>query len=983
MNGTARNPFPGIRPFKKGDAEFFFGRDEHTYQLLRALRLNRFVAVLGSSGTGKSSLVRAGVLPPLEAGYMVPESGHWRIVTMRPGKKNHTANLAIELCTSDGWVPGADSDDINKALSLGGRGLIDVARSAYTDPDTRFLLLVDQFEEIFDFLGDPRDFEASDEAKAFIRLLLEAAADDTIPIYVVITMRSEFIGHCAAITNLTRTINDNLYLVPALDRTQLREVIEGPLRDPENPDKDISDIIEPGLVNMIINDTMRSSDKLPLLAHALNGLWKEWHNRVVNPPEGEPPAEGITHEHYRKIGGVANSLAVHLEKIFDEDLGTKQKEVAEHLFRHLAYTGPDGNRVRRPTTLKEVTESLVQVGIDGVSNRAAAEKELVAVIEVFEGDPDDAAAQGRSFLTRDKYRIAGRVEIDVAHETMFKQWPRLEEWLDLESHDVQLYEELKRATKAWEESGEDRGKVESGPRVVSWVDWRKYRAASGTALAGKALPEAVVDFLDECVAEARRARWLRRVPVYAVVLAVVVASLSLAFSQSRIATTQALAAERQQQSRDSIQALLEQARQDGELRDSINVSLTVQQELNESANIALTRSQNSLRATVGALESTVEEANRQTRAADAGRLALIAGDSIGVDHEFAYLVALAAVYIDSTSAGTVQVLREAMERSRVVRIYEKDEAPPSSSAQSLEVLRLALRGDSVRGWLADDAIDTVRDTASNAILVIHADSVTLISDGSGDSIPHARVTSAAFGRRDPSGDLFVITGSEDGEARLWSWGDSVVFRQSLLHDNVPVRSVAASGCGGRVATGTSEGLVTVWDSWTGQELVEFEDQHGGPVNSIAFRSCSRDGFEIVTGGEDRTVRVRGWSAFRSDPEPLVLRGHKGPVVSVAVEVDGRFVASASADGTLRIWNLSDSLTAESADSLGVLLRRAATSLDSLAQANTARRPVRPLPNGECNRLNILKYTVEPELRLPHWICGAEQEPSSSGAGPPP
>ncbi len=225
------NPFPGIRPYQPDESHLFFGRDEHVHELLRTMRRNRFVAVLGNSGTGKSSIVRAGVLPPLESGFMVPEAGLWRMAIMQPGRSDPIRALADAISSDKkrGWGLGKSRDEVLRELRRGGLGLINVAQQAPVRPGSRFLILVDQFEELFGFMDAPGDFRGSDEARAFIRLLIEATTNSSLPIYVVMTMRSEFLGHCAALPGLTEIINRSLYLVPELTRDQLRQVIEGPV----------------------------------------------------------------------------------------------------------------------------------------------------------------------------------------------------------------------------------------------------------------------------------------------------------------------------------------------------------------------------------------------------------------------------------------------------------------------------------------------------------------------------------------------------------------------------------------------------------------------------------------------------------------------------------------------------------------------------------------------------------------------------------
>ena len=179
-----QNPFPGLRPYQEGDAAWFFGRGREINDLLKRLRRVRFLAVVGPSGCGKSSLIKAGVLAGLRDGYLDAE---WRIASFCPGERP-LDNLAGEL---------GDRAAVRSALDRGPMGLVEAVQEQQLSLQTNVLILVDQFEELFQFV-ERRGDAAREEAKAFLRLLLAAAASDTAPIYIVMTMRLEWLNECAA-----------------------------------------------------------------------------------------------------------------------------------------------------------------------------------------------------------------------------------------------------------------------------------------------------------------------------------------------------------------------------------------------------------------------------------------------------------------------------------------------------------------------------------------------------------------------------------------------------------------------------------------------------------------------------------------------------------------------------------------------------------------------------------------------------------------
>jgi len=195
------NPFPGLRPFEPDETHLFFGRAGQSDELLRILARNRFVAVVGTSGSGKSSLVRAGMLPALQRGFFADAGSNWRIAIMRPGARP-IESLADALNDSTQLeANGIDKEQrrilIATALRQDSFGLVEAARLGSPDPDENLLVLVDQFEEIFR-LNVRRDVSGTggDEAAAFVRLLLEAIGQSGESVYVALTMRSDFLGEC-------------------------------------------------------------------------------------------------------------------------------------------------------------------------------------------------------------------------------------------------------------------------------------------------------------------------------------------------------------------------------------------------------------------------------------------------------------------------------------------------------------------------------------------------------------------------------------------------------------------------------------------------------------------------------------------------------------------------------------------------------------------------------------------------------------------
>jgi hypothetical protein len=259
-------PYPGLRAYLHTEADIFFGREEQTDELLKNLQQSRFLAVIGPSGCGKSSLVRAGMIASLRAGILTNSGAHWRVAEMRPGERP-MARLAKALAAPLALGPDIGSEVegaafLQATLQRGPLGLLEALRETPLPKYANLLILVDQFEEIFRFR---REVDA-DEADAFVALLLATAQQKEVPIYVVITMRSEYLGDSALFTGLPEAINKSQFLTPRMTRDQCEAAITKPARV-------FGANVEPALVNRLLNEMSSDPNQLPLLQHCLMRMW--------------------------------------------------------------------------------------------------------------------------------------------------------------------------------------------------------------------------------------------------------------------------------------------------------------------------------------------------------------------------------------------------------------------------------------------------------------------------------------------------------------------------------------------------------------------------------------------------------------------------------------------------------------------------------------------------------------------------------------
>jgi tetratricopeptide (TPR) repeat protein len=440
--------------------------------------------VVGASGSGKSSLVRAGLLPALYSGIMTGAGSNWRIALMRPA--NAPIGKLAEALTQMG-VFGSNEPG-NRALQTvittatlwrGSRGLIEVAQQNAMPAHQNLLVVVDQFEELFRFAREARranDENYDNEAAAFVKLLLEAVKPNqdgrrAANIFVALTMRSDFLGDCSQFWDLPEAINTSQYLIPRLTRDQLREVIVGPvaLGGAEITDR---------LVNLLLNEIGDDQDQLPVLQHAMMRTWDEWKQKRH---DHQAPPGVIDVCCYQKTGGLTDALSNHADEALEE-LDGHHKEVAEKLFKCLTEKGEDNREIRRPVTLGEIR---------AVAD--AGEDEVKTVVETFR-------RPGRSFLMPPAgTRLNGESLIDISHESLIRIWDELQRWVNEEAESATIYRRLVEAARLRDDN---KGELWRGADLQAGLEWKeKNKPTEAWARRYRGAFKEVMGFLDASEAE--------------------------------------------------------------------------------------------------------------------------------------------------------------------------------------------------------------------------------------------------------------------------------------------------------------------------------------------------------------------------------------------------------------------------------------------------------------------------------------------------
>ncbi|WP_411726852.1 hypothetical protein [Methyloglobulus sp.] len=411
-------PYIGLRPFERDETELFFGREQHTDDLIDRLGSKHFLAVVGTSGCGKSSLVKTGLIAGLEAGFLATaSSSYWRIVEMRPG--NHPfqalADKLLQELNAE-LSPHYTAETLQQRLRQGSLSLHELLAEYPLANNAQLLIVCDQFEELFRY----SEQGASVEAGNFVSLLLASSKPYPISseqlshgIYVVITMRSDFLGDCAQFAGLAEAINQGLYLTPRLNAEQLRAAIEEPALV-------FGGEIDPALISRLLEDAENNQDQLPLLQHVLMRLWDL----------AEDKTQQIPIEDYESLDGLGAALSHHADEAY-LSLNKRQQKLAKLLFCQL--TGQDSEKrdTRRPLKLAKLLQ---------ISQQAYAD--VVAVLNAFR-------QSGRGFLQPPVSESLSpetpeNLEkiIDISHESLIRQWQLLKDWVQDEAKQAETYRRL-------------------------------------------------------------------------------------------------------------------------------------------------------------------------------------------------------------------------------------------------------------------------------------------------------------------------------------------------------------------------------------------------------------------------------------------------------------------------------------------------------------------------------------------------------------
>ena len=449
------NPYKGLRAFQAGDAQEFFGRDKLTKKLLKRLQedveYRRFLAVVGPSGSGKSSVVKAGLIPALWRGEL-SGSDSWYIVDLLPGK-HPLDELEVALTK----VASQDVSNLSEHLSRDERGLVRAANIILPDDGSELLIVIDQFEEVFTLTTD------EDEQQHFLDLLRYAVTDDRSRVRVVTTLRADYYDRPLQYPDFGALIQNRTETVLPLNAEELEQAVRQPAMQ-------VSVTFEDGLVSRIVSEVHYQPGALPLLQYALTELFERRNGRK------------LTLEAYQEIGGTGGALAKRADEIYLEG-DNEAQELIRQMFLRLVTLGEGAEDTRRRVDRSELLD-------------IASEPNMMdEIIDLY--------ADSR-LLSLDNDPSTRRPTVEVAHEAILREWDRLRGWLNESRDDIRQERLIAQATEAWRTNERDQSYLLTGTRLESVEKWRELTELALTPLVSEFIEVSIRESRVQEIAEAER-----------------------------------------------------------------------------------------------------------------------------------------------------------------------------------------------------------------------------------------------------------------------------------------------------------------------------------------------------------------------------------------------------------------------------------------------------------------------------------------------
>ncbi len=922
---AAEPPYRGLEFYREEDASLFFGRAALTDELVKRLLDHPLLVVVGASGSGKSSVVRAGVIPALKSGLEPPlgplprskkkqeSSREWAYLTLTPTDsplEKLSLALTNDLVTAnDTWAIIRDLEEDSNSVRVYIRKYLERQKKPH------LFLFVDQFEELFTTCKDET------QRRAFIKGLLAAVNLDS-PVTLGITLRADFYHYCAQYEGLRHALEQRQIYIGTPSADELREAIVEPAQRRGYD-------LEPGLVDLMLRDVGDEPGGLPLLSHALLETWVRREGRTM------------TLSGYNEAGGARGAITRTAERVYSA-LNERQQMTARRIFVELAELGEGTEDTRRRLRPEELTGQAWYA---------------------------DDGAMVMEELVRTRLATVDGQTIQIAHEALIREWPRLREWLDADRVGERLRRGLQNVARDWDEHNRDLSYLFDGTRLATVQEWITANPdrldERSAAFVAASIAEAKREETERettrqreleqaralATSEVRRSRIIRQAAIGLGALAVIAILTALfAFEQQTKAQQQAARAD-----------LNSQLAQNAE-----STAVAVAIEADQERQVAQEAKETA--------ESALEDKDRQAAIALSRSLAIASRDQYDAgDRTLALLLAL--------EASQVAVTQEAIEQLRVssgrgiqmfVMPFEHFQLPfedalyarpseyverqiPSLVWSNIGQDLLILDGKSVNVWNAStnklkqlmnaDATFGIWSFDDSKLMVITSDGTIFILDPENGNISmrldHKQPVEGAAWSKDED---TIISSTVDGGVYIWSADSGTQLASKTATGNLFSRSASCRD----ELTPNSEfldpRLQTGWDNYTGELIcdsvgkkliivsdelmeiqildLEYRQQKAGVSSSKPLIGAYLNPLQPWSQGSDQIFTFQNdklliWNS--RDGTPLTELTHNGEVIGAWWSNDGTRIATIARDGPIHIWDVASAIERAAIDTYSYLM----------------------------------------------------------------
>jgi WD40 repeat protein len=934
-NSKNFNPFPGLRPFSPEESDLFFGRERESEEVLKKLQKNRFVTVIGASGSGKSSLIFCGVLQKIKD-LMAEESTDWRVISFRPGNDpfGNLADAIVENIKTNGKTE-EERETVISELQKVPDGIASAIKKYLIKSDEKILLIADQFEELFRYSTLDAGRFSGTKTPEFVEVLVNAVSQKILNIFTIVTMRSDFIGECAHYQGLTLLINNSNYLVPHMGRENYREAIIGPVRYAEAD-------IDPKFTDTLLSDIGERTDQLPVLQHAMMRTWTYWQ-------ELDEPGRPIDLTDYDAIGTMSDAMSRHANEAYEE-LSLRGKEICERMFKTLTEKGTDNKGIRHPSGINTI-KSVAQ----------CTSEELFTVIEKFR-------TPSRSFITpRHNIQLNDDSIIDLSHESLMRLWDKLRGWVDDEAGSVQMYLRLSEASAMYQRGKTSLWRPPDLQLAINWRDQQKptltwaqrYDPAFERAMVYLRTSEK--EYLEEEENKIRlQKRQMRRTKIVAMILGIAaiisVGFMLFAFVQKIAADRQTLLAEerrlqtdiqRQRADSSAVEANRQKVIADSSSKEAIrNAEVARQQKViaddqrsqavrnaeiaKRQTSIAIVQSDSAKRASIRAaqnekLATEQKEAALRLRMLSIGKQMSVKSLQVQGQKDLQTLLAFQAYLFNKKNngldndadiyAGLYNVARQYGSLNYKSFKGHNGEIKSIAFVPGKREFYTSGSDGKVLKWSLDEKDQTLQVVYSGTdiieVLTVSPDASWLACGSSNSTIRMIPLkgNNLSYPLNGHKGNIKSLIFSFDGkylysaalDGKVIKWDISARTSTNISTGAVQIKSIDISSNGNYLAGISNDGNVIVWNTENNSDNFRVETA-GKNIKVIRFKPD-----ENILALGDNTGNLELWD-IAGRKKISSVKAHNSPINDIRFNKSLNQMASASNDKTFKIWNLKEDLS---------------------------------------------------------------------------